>query len=403
MPPIVPSQGAEQLHQAAPASVISPYELAATIVIRTTIKYAWNGCRAKATRRMKIKFFPLAIVVILANGLAFADTAIHGGGSTAAAPIYKTWAGQYQNISGSGLIYEGVGSSAGIKKIAAGEVSFGASDVAPAVDTLDHLGLVIFPVAITGIAPALNLPGVQNGQLKLTGSLLARIFSGDIKRWNDGEIAELNPALRLPNQAISVVVRADGSGTTYNFTDYLSKVDALWKKNWGVKSSLAWPSTFTAVKGSAAVVSAIKQTAGAIGYVEFGYARESKLTTISLQNAQGEYVVAGTNAFSAALANSEWMSQGQFTTTLTNQGGKGSWPLTMGTFVLVPKVSDTPEQTLQALKFFVWSFINGDKLVRLSNFVRLPDLIQAKAFKAISSVTDRAGVSLGAQSIGGGQ
>lgn len=350
---------------------------------------------------MKIKIFALALVLTLATGLAFADSAIHGGGSTAAAAIYKTWAAEYQKISGNGLVYEAIGSSAGVKKIAAGEVGFGASDVAPTEDNLQRLGLVVFPIAITGIAPVVNLPGIQSGQLKFTGALLARIFSGDIKRWNDGAIAELNPALHLPNQAIGVVVRADGSGTTYNFTDYLSKVDAQWRSTWGAKSSLAWPASFTAVKGSAAVVSAVKQSTGTIGYVEFGYAKDSKLTTISLQNAQGEFVAADTNAFNAALANSEWMSQGRFTTTLTNQGGRGSWPLTMSTFVLVPQVSDTPEQTLLALKFFVWSFINGDKLVRLSNFVRLPDQIQAKAFKAISSVRDRAGVSLGAQSIGG--
>ena len=300
-------------------------------------------------------------------------------------------------------MYEGIGSSAGVKKIAAGAIDFGASDVAPSEAELARLGLVIFPIAVTGIAPVLNLPGIQSGKLKITGKLLAGIFSGEIRRWNDGAIAELNPAVHLPDQAITVVVRADGSGTTYNFTDYLSKVDEQWNKNSGVKSSLAWPNSFIAVKGSAAVASTVKQTVGAIGYVEFGYAKESKLTTVGLQNASGEFVTPSVGAFSAALANSEWTRQGRFGTTLTNLGGKSSWPITMSTFVLVPQISDAPAQTMQALKFFVWSFINGDRLVQLSNFVRLPDLIQAKAFKAISSVRNRSGEAIGAQSIEGRQ
>jgi phosphate transport system substrate-binding protein len=350
---------------------------------------------------MKIKSLQLALMLSLATGLALADSEIHGGGSTAAASIYKTWATEYQKVTGVGLVYDGIGSSAGVKKIAAGTVHFGASDVAPSEAELARLGLVLFPVAITGIAPVLNLPSIQNGKLKLTGKTLARIFSGEIRRWNDEAIVELNPALHLPNLPITVVVRADGSGTTYNFTDYLAKVDEQWKKDWGVKSSIAWPKSFAAVTGSAAVVNAVKQTPGTIGYVEFGYAKESKLAIASLQNAAGEFVTPGVDAFNAALANSEWMSQGRFANTLTNQGGKGSWPLTMSTFVLMPQISDTPAQTLQALKFFVWSFINGDRLVQLSNFVRLPDIIQAKAFKAISSIRNRSGEVIGAQSIEG--
>ncbi len=344
---------------------------------------------------MKKKSLKWALVWVLAAGLAHAESEIHGAGSTAAAPIYKSWAAEYQKASGVSLVYEGVGSSAGVKKIAAHEVSFGASDVALSEADLARQGLVLFPIAITGIAPVLNLPGIRDGQLRLTGALLAHIFSGEIKRWNADEIAELNPTLRLPDLRIAVVVRADGSGTTYNFTDYLSKVSAAWKSTWGTKSSLAWPEGFTAVKGSAAVVNAVRQSVGAVGYVDYGYAKEGKLTTISLQNARGEFVAAGVDSFSVALANSEWVSQGRFAATLTNQDGKGAWPITMGTFALVPQVSDTPEQTLRALKFFVWSFINGDRLVQLSNFVRLPDRIQAKAFKAISSVKDRAGGALG--------
>ena len=344
---------------------------------------------------MKIKSLKWALLWALAAGAAHAGPEIQGAGSTAAAPIYKSWAAEYQKVSGVSLLYEGVGSSAGVKKIAAREVGFGASDVAPPEADLARQGLLLFPIAITGIAPVLNVHGIRDGQLRLTGAVLARIFSGDIRRWDADEIAELNPTLRLPDLAITVVVRADGSGTTYNFSDYLSKVSEAWKSSQGVKSTLAWPAGFTAVKGSAAVVSAVKQTAGAVGYVDYGYAKEARLATISLQNARGEFVAAGVDSFSVALAHSEWVSQGRFTASLTNQDGKGAWPITMGTFALVPQVSDTPEQTLRALKFFVWSFINGDRLVQLSNFVRLPDRIQAKAFKAIRSVRDKAGGALG--------
>lgn len=352
---------------------------------------------------MKIRFLQLFLVLALSTGLAFADSEIRGAGSTAAASIYKTWATEYQKVSGVSLVYEPVGSSAGVKRIAAGDVNFGASDVAPPESELARLGLVVFPIAITGIAPVVNLPGIQAGHLKLTGTVLARIFSGEINRWSDGAIARLNPALRLPNLAINVVVRADGSGTTYNFTDYLSKTDAQWRANLGTKSSLAWPDAFTAVNGSMAVVNAVRQTPGAIGYVEFGYAKEGKLATVSLQNAQGEFVMAGVNAFNAALVNSEWMRTGRFSTTLTNQGGTGTWPLTMGTFALLPQISNTPDKTLKTLKFFVWSFINGDKLVNLSSFVRLPDPMQAKAFRVISAVRSKDGAAIGAQSIDGGQ
>lgn len=339
-----------------------------------------------------VAFFGALIFVF---NSAAADQTITGAGSSAAAPIYQGWAREYQRASGVGLAYEPVGSSAGLKKIRARETGFGASDVAPSVAELAADGLVIFPVAITGIAPIVNLPKVGDGQLHLVGSVLARIFMGEITQWNAPEIGQLNPGLTLPDLPIKVVVRSDGSGTTYNFADYLSKVNPIWKDKNGVKSSFAWPAGFVAAKGSDGVVKAVKENNGAIGYVDYGYVTDNKLSAVQLMNLEGELVKPSISSFRTALTNSEWMSNGAFTVTLTNKPGKGSWPITMGTFVLLPRVTDTPEQTQRALQFFFWAFMNGDKLVQENNFVRLPDRVQASAFKAITSVKDRAGNFIG--------
>jgi phosphate transport system substrate-binding protein len=332
-------------------------------------------------------------------GLATAQS-ISGAGSSAAAPIYQSWAREYQKASGVGLAYEPAGSSAGLKKIKARETDFGASDVAPPEAELAADGLVVFPIAITGIAPVVNLPKVGDGQLRLAGDLLARIFLGEITRWNAPEIAQLNPGVALPELPIKVVVRSDGSGTTYNFADYLAKVNAGWKSSQGVKTSYTWPAGFLAVKGSDGVVKAVKDTVGAIGYVDFGYVKDNKLNAVQLKNLEGEYVKPSILAFRGALTNSEWASKGTFTTTLTNKAGKGSWPVTMGTFALVTRVTDKPEQTQRALKFFVWALMSGDALVQESNFVRLPDRVQASVFKAITAVKDKAGNPIGMSLLG---
>lgn len=319
-----------------------------------------------------------------------------GAGSSAAAPIYKSWAREYQKSTGIALGYEPVGSSAGIKKISARESDFGASDVAPPEAELAKLGLTAFPIAITGIAPVVNLRKVGDGQLRLTGDVLARIFLGQIVQWNAPEIAELNPGLVLPDMPIKVVVRSDGSGTTYNFSDYLAKVNPQWKTQFGVKSSFTWPEAFVGAKGSDGVVKAVKETAGAIGYVDFGYVKDNKLSAVQLKNTKGEFLSPSIASFRAALLASDWSVKGQFVGTLTAVDGKNCWPITMGTFALVPTVADKPEATLKALKFFVWAFTNGDALVQESNFVRLPDRVQALAFKAISGVKDKNGLAIGA-------
>lgn len=320
---------------------------------------------------------------------------VTGAGSSAAAPIYRNWAKAYAKATGARVDYDPVGSSAGMKKIQQQAVGFGATDVYPTEkDLIDH-GLIALPVAITGISPIVNLPKIQGTQLRLTGDVLSRIFMGEISRWNAPEITALNPDVSLPDLAIQVVVRADGSGTTYNFADYLGKVSPQWKSSYGAKTSISWPKGFLAFKGSDGVAKGVRDTVGAIGYVDFGYVAEYGLTAVQMKNAEGVFVKPSIDAFKSALANSEWSATGAFNHTLTQKSGKSVWPITMGTFVVLPKVTDTPEQTTQALKFIIWSFLNGDTLVQENNFVRLPDRVQASAFKVITSIRNKNGNPLG--------
>lgn len=321
--------------------------------------------------------------------------AVSGAGSSAAAPIYRSWAKAYTKATGARVDYEPVGSSAGMKKIQQQAVGFGATDVHPSdQDLIDH-GLIALPVAITGISPIVNLPKLQNGQLRLTGEVLSRIFLGEISRWNAPEITALNPGTALPDLPIKVVVRADGSGTTYNFADYLGKVSPQWKSTHGAKTSLQWPPGFLAFKGSDGVAKGVRDTVGAIGYVDFGYVAEYGLASVQMKNAEGVFMKPSIDAFKSALAQSEWSATGAFNHTLTQKPGKSVWPITMGTFVVFPKVTHNSEQTTQALKFIIWSFVNGDTLVNENNFVRLPDRVQATAFKAITAIRDQNGMPLG--------
>ena len=331
---------------------------------------------------------------ILGSVGATAQT-ITGAGSSAAAPIYRSWAKAYARATGATVEYDPVGSSGGIKKIRQNEVGFGASDVAPSSKELAEGGLVTFPVAITGIAPVFNLAKISDGQLRLTSEVLARIFLGEVTRWNAPEIAAINPGVALPNEAIKVIVRSDGSGTTYNFTDYLGKVSPKWKTTYGARNSIKWADGFIGAKGSDGVVQAVKDTQGSIAYIDHGYVKEHGLATAQLKNVDGEFVRPSVAAFRAALASSEWATAGSFSQTLTQQPGKAAWPITMGTFVVVPQVASSPEQTLAALRFFAWAFLNGDTLVQENNFVRLPDRVQAAAFKTITSVKDKSGAPIG--------
>lgn len=342
----------------------------------------------------------LASVFLLAFSVSAPADTVTGAGSSAAAPIYRSWGRAYEKATGTSLAYESIGSSAGIRKIRAHEVGYGASDVAPSEAELKKDGLAVFPIAITGIAPVVNLPKIAEGQLRLNGTVLARIFMGQISQWSAPEIAQLNPGLALPALPIKVIVRSDGSGTTYNYTDYLAKVHPEWQGKFGVKTSIAWPESFLPAKGSEGVAKLVRETVGGITYVDFAYVAEYRLNPVQMSNQGGEFVSASNDGFRAALASSDWVSSGNFTTTLTNKPGRGVWPITMGTFALVPLVTDKPQETLPALKFFAWSFLHGDTLVQENNFVRLPNRVQAAAFKIISSVKDTAGNQIGMQLTG---
>lgn len=341
----------------------------------------------------KLLFAACVVALSLSPGARAADT-VAGAGSSAAAPIYHGWARAYQKTSGSTFSYDPSGSTAGLKKIRAQETGFGASDIAPPESELAAAGLVLFPVAITGIAPVFHFPKAD-GPLRLTGEVLAQIYLGEITQWDAAPIAHLNPGARLPALPIKVVVRSDGSGSTYILADYLAKVSPAWKAKRGVKASFEWPANFVAVKGSEGMARVVKETPGAIGYVDYAYVKEHKLAAAHLRNADGEFVGISSDGIRSALLESDWVSTGSFTSMLTQRPGKFSWPMTMGTFALVPKVTEKPAQTVAALKYFMWAFLNGDALVQESNFVRLPDRVQAAAFKAITSVRDKSGNAIG--------
>jgi phosphate transport system substrate-binding protein len=344
----------------------------------------------------KINAYALLICSFLSMqslGLVHAQS-IKGAGSSAAAPIYQSWAAEYQRAGNGNVAYESIGSSAGLKKIRESGTDFGASDVAPSEAELTKSGLAVFPIAITGVAPVVNLPSLADRPLRLNGAVLAQIFLGEITVWSDPQIKQLNPGLKLPDLKIKVIVRSDGSGTTYNFADYLAKVSPDWSSRFGVKTSFTWPNTFIGAKGSDGVVQAMKATLGAIGYVDFGYVQANGLKSVQLQNAQGHFLSPSNYGFREALMRSDWSVKGSFVGSLTQQAGEGTWPITMGTYALFPKKTDHPIATARALEFFVWAFMNGDRLVQQNNFVRLPDRIQTQVYKIISSIKDKNGVAL---------
>lgn len=319
---------------------------------------------------------------------------ITGAGSSAAKPLYTKWADAYGRSVDATLNYQPIGSSAGIKKIKERAVDFGASDVALSADDLKKDKLICFPSAISGVVPVFNLPGVRAGELRLTGEVLAGIFASKITKWNDPAIAASNPGLALPKTAIVTVARQDGSGTTYNFSDYLSKVSPMWKDSFGRNFTIGWPHEIVQVKGSDGVVTAVKQTAGAIGYVDYNYVVQDKLAYVKLRNRDGNFVTPTAEGFSAALSNSTWKAKAGFEEMLTDKPGSHSWPITMGTFVIVPQAASNPQRMIATLKFFTWAFMHGDRIVTGMDFVQLPDRIQARIYNEMTRITDQNGTPL---------
>ena len=296
---------------------------------------------------------------------------ISGAGATFPYPIYAKWADEYKKVTGNGLNYQSIGSGGGIKQISNKTVTFGASDAPLKGEELDKIGLAQFPAVMGGIVPVVNIEGVKPGELTIDGPTLAKIFLGDIKTWDDAAIKKLNPSAKLPSQAIAVVHRSDGSGTTFNFVYYLSDVSADWKSKVGVNTSVQWPMGIGA-KGNEGVANNVANTKGSIGYVEYAYALQNKLTYTKMVNKAGKTVTPTSEAFQTAAANADWKSQPGFGVILANQPGDKSWPMTAATWILVYKQPADPAATGEALKFFAWAYKNGGKMAESLDYVPMP-------------------------------
>ncbi|MFG6415097.1 phosphate ABC transporter substrate-binding protein PstS [Roseateles sp. DC23W] len=300
--------------------------------------------------------------------LAFAQD-VTGAGATFPAPIYAKWADAYNKATGVRINYQSVGSGAGIRQIKAKTVDFGASDMPLKDEELAKDGLVQFPTVIGGVVPVINVKGINPGQLKLTGPVLADIYLGKITKWNDAAITALNPGVALPDAAIAPVARADGSGTTFIFTNYLSKVSESWKSQVGEGTTVKWLAG-TAGKGNEGVAAFVQRLPNSIGYVEYAYVKQNKMNFVQLKNKDGQWVNPSDDAFKAAAAGADWNKT--FYQITTDQPGKASWPLTNPTYILMYKSQDKAAQASAALKFFDWAFTSGDKMADELDYVPLP-------------------------------
>ena len=299
---------------------------------------------------------------------------ISGAGATFPYPIYAKWADAYKKQTGNGLNYQSIGSGGGIKQIKAKTVTFGASDAPLKGEDLDKTGLAQFPMVMGGIVPVVNLDGVKPGELVIDGPTLAKIFMGDVKKWNDAALKKLNPSAKLPDQAIAIVHRSDGSGTTFNFTTYLSDVSAEWKSKVGTATAVQWPAGIGA-KGNEGVANNVANTKGSVGYVEYAYALQNKLTYTKMVNKSGKTVAPTSESFQAAAANADWNSKPGYGVILANQPGDQSWPMTAATWILVYKKPVNAVATGEALKFFAWAYKHGDKMAAALDYVPMPDKV----------------------------
>ncbi len=299
---------------------------------------------------------------------------ISGAGATFPYPIYAKWADSYKKETGNGLNYQSIGSGAGIKQIQAKTVTFGATDAPLKAEQLDKDGLIQFPMVMGAIVPVVNLEGVKPGELVLSGELLGDIYLGKVTKWDDAAIKKLNPLLKLPTEAITVVRRSDGSGTTFNFTDYLSKVNAEWKSKVGMGTAVEWP-VGVGAKGNEGVAGNVSQTKNSIGYVEYAYAKQNKLTYTALTNKAGKTVQPTIAAFQAAASNADWSKSPGYYVILTDQPGETSWPLTAATFILMHKEPVDKATSLEAIKFFKWSFEKGGKMAEELDYIPMPDAV----------------------------
>ena len=314
---------------------------------------------------------------IAAAGLVVASTSafaadITGAGATFPFPVYSKWADAYKKETGSGLNYQSIGSGAGIKQIQAKTVTFGATDMPLKPEQLEKDGLVQWPMVMGAIVPVVNLEGIKPGELVFDGATLASIYLGKITKWDDPSIAKLNPNLKLPSAAIAVVRRSDGSGTTFNFTDYLSKANDEWKTKVGSGTAVEWP-TGVGAKGNEGVAGNVSQTKNSIGYVEYAYAKQNNLTYAAMVNKAGKIVQPTVAAFQAAAANADWANAGGYYLILTDQPGEASWPITAATFILMRKEPTDKAASAEAIKFFKWAFANGDKIAEDLDYIPMPE------------------------------
>ena len=318
-------------------------------------------------------------VLIGAAALALAPMAaqaaeITGAGATFPFPIYAKWAEEYKKVTGVGLNYQSIGSSGGIRQIRAKTVTFGATDAPLSGTELEKDGLVQFPAILGGVVPVFNLDGFKPGELRITGEVLAEMFMGTISNWNDKKLAALNPGKALPNQAITVAHRADGSGTTFIFTDYLSEVSPAWAKAVGKGAAVKWPAASSVGgKGNEGVAANVSRVKGAVGYVEYAYAKRNKMPHMQMLNRDGKYVDPDDLTFAAAAASADWKSIPGMGLSLVNQKGAQSWPISGASFILMYKQPAKVADSNDALKFFEWSFRNGKKMAEELDYVALPD------------------------------
>lgn len=343
--------------------------------------------------KMTSKLVVLGLSGFTALAYSFGANAqdVTGAGATFPAPLYSKWASDYNKATGVKINYQSVGSGAGIKQIEAKTVDFGASDMPLKDEELKAKGLIQFPTVIGGVVPIVNIKGISPGQLKLNGQVLGDIFLGKITKWDDAAIKALNPGLALPSDAISPVRRADGSGTSFIFTNYLSKVNTEWKSKVGEGTAVNWP-VGAGGKGNEGVAAFVNRLPNSIGYVEYAYVKQNKMTYAQMQNSAGVFVSPNDSAFKAAAAGADWAKS--FYQILTNQSGKDSWPLTGATFILMHKAQDKPAQATASLKFFEWSYKNGDKTADDLDYVPMPASVKTVIEKSWAEIKDSSGKSV---------
>lgn len=332
-------------------------------------------------KRTFLKTVAAAAVAIATVGFSHVAQAadITGAGATFPFPVYAKWAEAYKKETGTGLNYQSIGSSGGLKQIRAKTVTFGASDAPVKGEELDKDGMVQFPAIIGGTVPVVNLEGFKPGELRVTGPVLADIYLGKIAKWNDAKLAALNPGKNLPDQPITIVHRADGSGTTFNFTDYLSAVSKEWADTVGKGAAVKWPApTSVGGKGNEGVAANVNRVKGSVGYVEYAYVKKNNMTFLQLQNADGKYVSPDDKTFAAAAAGADWFSVPGMGISMVNAKGAESWPISTASFILMYKQPGDKVASAEALKFFDWAFSKGKAMATELDYVPLPDKLTAE-------------------------